>query len=89
VRTLFLKNIIALLILCCNSIAGSPFKCEVLELGVKEMRHMHRKESRMVTVRGEGLKDVVVGSTAYFDVDPKGMDGRIDMEVVGKCRFCS
>lgn len=50
---------------------------------------MHRKESRMITVRGEGLKDVVVGSTAYFDVDPKGMDGRIDMEVVGKCRFCS
>lgn len=45
---------------------------------------MHRKESRMVTVRGEGLKDVVVGSTAYFDVDPKGMEGRIDMEVVGE-----
>ncbi|KAJ9597133.1 hypothetical protein L9F63_026977 [Diploptera punctata] len=44
---------------------------------------MQRKESRMVTVRGEGLKDVVVGSTAFFDVDPKGMDGRIDMEVVG------
>ncbi|XP_023727803.1 filamin-C isoform X3 [Cryptotermes secundus] len=66
-----------------EDVPGSPFKCEVLELGVKEMRHMHRKESRMVTVRGEGLKDVVVGSTAYFDVDPKGMDGRIDMEVTG------
>lgn len=66
-----------------EDVPGSPFKCEVLELGVKEMRHMHRKESRMVTVRGEGLKDVVVGSTAYFDVDPKGMDGRIDMEVMG------
>jgi hypothetical protein len=45
---------------------------------------MQRKESRMVTVRGEGLKDVVVGSTAHFDVDPKGMDGRIDMEVMGE-----
>ncbi|XP_069676636.1 filamin-A isoform X2 [Periplaneta americana] len=66
-----------------EDVPGSPFKCEVLELGVKEMRQMHRKESRMVTVRGEGLKDVVVGSTAYFDVDPKGMEGRIDMEVVG------
>jgi hypothetical protein len=48
---------------------------------------MHRKESRMVTVRGEGLKDVVVGSQAYFDVDPKGMDGRIDMEVVGEWKL--
>lgn len=45
---------------------------------------MHRKESRMVTVRGEGLKDAVVGSTTYFDVDPRGMDGHIDMEVVGE-----
>jgi hypothetical protein len=43
----------------------------------------------MVTVRGEGLKDVVVGSTAYFDVDPKGMEGRIDMEVMGEWRFAS
>ncbi|KDR11639.1 Filamin-A [Zootermopsis nevadensis] len=66
-----------------EDVPGSPFKCEVLELGAKEMRHMHRKESRMITVRGEGLKDAVVGSTTYFDVDPKGMDGHIDMEVVG------
>lgn len=44
---------------------------------------MKHKESRMVTLRGEGLKDVVAGSTAYFDVDPKGMDGRIDIQIIG------
>lgn len=81
---MFLRNTVAILICCYNSVLGSPFKCDVLELGAKEMRHMHRKESRMVTVRGEGLKDAVVGSTTYFDVDPKGMDGHIDMEVVGE-----
>ncbi|XP_068086528.1 filamin-A isoform X1 [Anabrus simplex] len=66
-----------------EDVPGSPFKCEVVELGAKEARQMARKESRMVTVRGEGLKNVVAGSTAFFDVDPKGMEGRIDMEVIG------
>ncbi|XP_049948482.1 filamin-A [Schistocerca serialis cubense] len=66
-----------------EDVPGSPFQCDVLELGAREVRQMKHKESRMVTLRGEGLKDVVAGSTAYFDVDPKGLDGHIDIEIIG------
>ncbi|XP_063231927.1 LOW QUALITY PROTEIN: filamin-C [Bacillus rossius redtenbacheri] len=65
-----------------EDVPGSPFRCEVLELGAKEMKQMQRKESRMVTVRGEGLKDVAVGAPACLDLDPKGMGGRLHVEVV-------
>ena len=68
-----------------ETVAGSPFRCEVLELGAKESRpgglpaQVQRRESRMV-----GVKETVRGAPAHFHVDPKGLDGHIDMEVLGK-----
>ncbi|KAE8736626.1 hypothetical protein FOCC_FOCC017919 [Frankliniella occidentalis] len=63
-----------------EDVPGSPFRCEVLELGAKEMRAMQaqRRESRMV-----GVKESVRGAPAHFHVDPKGLEGHIDMEVIG------
>lgn len=66
-----------------EDVPGSPFRCEVLELGAKEARAMQamqaqRRESRMV-----GAKESVRGAPAHFHVDPKGLEGHIDMEVVG------
>ena len=50
------------------------------------MRHIQRKESKMVTARGDGLKQVVSGSWATFDVDAKGMDGEVEVKIIGECR---
>lgn len=41
-----------------GTISGSPFKCEVRELEPREVRHLQRKESQMVTAKGDGLKQV-------------------------------
>lgn len=66
-----------------EDVVGSPFKCDVKELEPREIRNIHRKESQMVTAKGEGLKKVVTGSMATFTVDTKGMDGELDIRVGG------
>ncbi|XP_076033181.1 filamin-A-like isoform X8 [Oratosquilla oratoria] len=66
-----------------EDVEGSPFKCEVRELEPREVRHLQRKESQMVTAKGDGLKQVVTGSTAAFTVDTKGLDGDLDIRVTG------
>ncbi|KAK3891382.1 hypothetical protein Pcinc_004729 [Petrolisthes cinctipes] len=66
-----------------EDVVGSPFKCEVRELEPREVRHLQRKESQMVTAKGDGLKQVVTGSTASFTVDTKGLDGELDIRVTG------
>ena len=38
----------------------------------------------MVTARGDGLKQVVSGSWATFDVDAKGMDGDVEVKIIGE-----
>nr|XP_045601850.1 filamin-A-like isoform X1 [Procambarus clarkii] len=66
-----------------EDVLGSPFKCDVRELEPREVRHLQRKESQMVTAKGDGLKQVVTGSTASFTVDTKGLDGELDIRVTG------
>ncbi|XP_045132539.1 filamin-B-like isoform X2 [Portunus trituberculatus] len=66
-----------------EDVIGSPFKCEVRELEPREVRHLQRKESQMVTAKGEGLRQVVTGNVASFTVDTKGLDGELDIRVTG------
>jgi len=66
-----------------EDVIGSPFKCEVRELEAREVRHLQRKESQMVTARGDGLKQVVVGTTASFTIDTKGLEGDVAIRVTG------
>ncbi|XP_068231445.1 filamin-A isoform X3 [Palaemon carinicauda] len=66
-----------------EEVLGSPFKCDVRELEPREVRNLQRKESQMVTAKGDGLKQVVTGTTASFTVDTKGLDGELDIRVTG------
>ena len=66
-----------------EDVVGSPFKCDVKELEPREVRNIHRKESQMVTAKGEGLNKVVTGKSATFTVDTKGLDGDLDIRVTG------
>ncbi|XP_047736004.1 filamin-A [Hyalella azteca] len=66
-----------------EDVIGSPFKCDVRELEPREVRSIHRKESQMVTAKGEGLKKIVTGSFASFTVDTKGLEGDLDIRVDG------
>lgn len=56
---------------------GSPFCCEVVEIP--------SKKSSIATARGEGLSRVILGSAAYFEVNPHSPDhGPIEAQVIGK-----
>ena len=66
-----------------EDVIGSPFKCDVRELEPREAKHLQRKESQMVTAKGDGLKKVVTGNVAAFTVDTKGLDGDLDIRVSG------
>ena len=66
-----------------EDVVGSPFKCDVRELEPREARNLQRKESQMVTAKGDGLKKVVTGNMAAFTVDTKGLDGDLDIRVTG------
>ena len=66
-----------------EDVVGSPFKCDVKDLEPREIRNIQRKESQMVTAKGEGLKKVVTGTIATFIVDTKGLEGDFDIRVAG------
>ncbi|KAB7497586.1 Filamin-A [Armadillidium nasatum] len=66
-----------------EEVIGSPFKCEVRELEPREIKNLKRKESQMVTAKGEGLKQILVGGVASFTVDTKGLEGELDIRVTG------
>lgn len=61
---------------------GSPFKCEILDVGNKD-RSVFKRDDRSVSAKGEGPKEIVVGQKTYFDVDVPEVSGHIDMEVLG------
>ena len=64
-----------------EDVPGSPFKCDVRELDAREMKHLKRSESKLVSLTGDGLKEAVVGSPATFDLDPKSWDAS-DLDVI-------
>lgn len=54
---------------------GSPLRCEVLQVASKKAT---------ATARGEGLNQVVLGTAAYFEVNPHTPEhGTIDAQVIG------
>nr|CAD7428833.1 unnamed protein product [Timema monikensis] len=62
-----------------EDVPGSPFLCEVMELGPQ--RHRGAQLSPL-NVLGNTIKDVVVGDVAHFDIDMCGSQGHVHVDVV-------
>lgn len=63
-------------------ILGSPFRCDVLDIGNKD-RPGVKKDERSISVKGEGPREIVIGQKAFYDVEVLGATGHVDMEVLG------
>ena len=61
---------------------GSPFKCDICKADEKKSQHSIT-DTKQITARGEGLKEVVLGAPAFFEIDTKGLDGFIDIRITG------
>lgn len=59
-----------------EKVPGAPFKCEVIPDG--------KGSSQSIIARGEGLKQGLVGSAGVFEIDARGLEGKLDIRVVGK-----
>ncbi|KAG8281178.1 hypothetical protein J6590_063971 [Homalodisca vitripennis] len=58
-----------------EDVPGSPYRCEVMQLPSKKAT---------ATARGEGLNQVVLGTAAYFEINPHSSDhGTLDAQVIG------
>lgn len=66
-----------------EDVPGSPFKCDIFETEGTEVVK-RTSETRQVIAKGEGLKEVVLGTLAFFEIDTNGIDGQIDVKIVGK-----
>jgi hypothetical protein len=65
---------------------GSPFKCEISDDGeTVGMAIRAPQETKQATANGDGLKEVALGAPAFFEIDTNGMDGLVDVKIVGKC----
>lgn len=42
-------------------------------------------ETKQATANGDGLKEVALGAPAFFEVDTHGIDGLVDVRIIGKC----
>nr|CAD7395119.1 unnamed protein product [Timema cristinae] len=62
-----------------EDVPGSPFLCEVMELGPQ--RHRGAQLSPL-NVLENTIKDVVVGDVAHFDIDMCGSQGHVHVDVV-------
>ncbi len=40
-------------------------------------------EAKQATAKGDGLKEVVLGAPAFFEIDTNGMDGLVDVKIIG------
>ena len=40
-------------------------------------------DAQFITAKGEGLKEVVLGAPAFFEIDTKGLDGPVDIRITG------
>ncbi len=69
-----------------EDVPGSPFKCDIFVMQEVETIKRGAIEPRQVTVKGEGLKEVVLGAPAFFEIDTKGLDGQVDIKITGKPR---
>lgn len=64
---------------------GSPFKCEITEAEATGIvGHLLAQENQQPTAYGDGLKEVVLGAPAFFDIDTHGRDiGLVDVKITG------
>lgn len=69
-----------------SSWKGSPFKCEITDDGeAVGMASRELLETKQATANGDGLKEVALGAPAFFEVDTHGIDGLVDVRIIGKC----
>nr|CAD7463461.1 unnamed protein product [Timema tahoe] len=62
-----------------EDVPGSPFLCEVMELGPQRHRGAPLPP---LNVLGNTIKDVAVGDVAHFDIDMCGSQGHVHVDVV-------
>ena len=64
---------------------GSPFKCEIYgtETMSSESKSSSSSDAKQIIAKAEGLKEVVLGAPAFFEIDAKGMDGLVDIKITG------
>lgn len=41
-------------------------------------------EAKQATANGDGLKEVALGAPAFFEIDTHGIDGLVDVRIIGK-----
>ncbi|KAL1437060.1 hypothetical protein MTO96_049063 [Rhipicephalus appendiculatus] len=67
-----------------EDIPGNPFKIEIRDSqAAVEAKAAPRTSTSAVVARGDGLKQGLVGSANYFEVDTNGVGGDIDIKVTG------
>lgn len=67
-----------------EDIPGNPFKIEIRDSQAAiEAKAAPRTSSSSVVARGDGLKQGLVGSANYFEVDTNGVGGDVDIKVTG------
>lgn len=64
-------------------IIGSPFKCEISEGETAGASPRAPVEIKQATASGDGLKEVVLGAPAFFEIDTNGTDGLVDVKIIG------
>lgn len=62
---------------------GSPFKCEISEGETAATPPRAPVEIKQATASGDGLKEVVLGAPAFFEIDTNGTDGLVDVKIIG------
>lgn len=60
-----------------EKVPGAPFKCEVISGGSQP------STSQSIIARGEGLKQGLVGLPGVFEIDARGLEGKLDIKVIG------
>jgi len=65
-----------------EDVPGSPFKCDICKAD-EQKSQQSTTEVKQITAKGEGLKEVVLGAPAFFEIDTKGLDGFVDIRITG------
>lgn len=66
-----------------EDVPGNPFQCEVSGGDVSDKLSRKSDDSKQITAQGEGLKEVVLGSPAFFEIDARGREGQPEVKVSG------
>ena len=72
-----------------EDVPGSPFRCDIHPPDDNDSVHQAgSSEPRQITAKGEGLKEVVLGAPAFFEIDTKGLEGHVDIRITGSHPQC-